>query len=115
MALLQQLVTLDESGESGNVFEGTEYEFLSRPARITLSAVQAKDANARVTWTSGSVLLIDAADFKRSSAATAEFADFPIIPDNVLDAETVLPAQRNILKFKGVKAMKISYRLDIDF
>lgn len=112
MALLQQLIILDGSGDSGNVFEGTEYEFLGRPARITLSAVQGSDANAKVTWTSGSVLLIDAADFAKSSGVDP---DFPIIPDNVLDAETVLPGQRNILRFKGDANKKVAYRLDIDF
>ena len=112
MALLQQMITLGTNGESENVFEGTEYEFLNRPARITLSAVQGSDAGAKVTWTSGSILLIDAADFTADSQTTPKF---PVIPDNVLDSEPVLAGNRNILKFKGMAGKKVAYRLDIDF
>lgn len=113
MAVLQKKLTVANGQTSPNVFAGTEYEFLGRAAQITLSCVDGTSGKtAEVTWTSGSILLIDGAQFKAGT-------DFPVIPDNVLDAEQILPGNRNVLTFHNPQSTgsdtSIWYRLDIDF
>lgn len=110
MGLIQEKISVAAGATSENIFEGTEYEFLSVPAKITVSAIAESGGDGYLRWTVGSVVMIDKAYMKQGS-------DYPVIPDNILDSENVPAGQRQILQFTNDNSAAKSFwvRLDIDF
>ena len=111
MAVRQGKVTIAAGAESPNVLLGSEFEFLSRPARCTLSAVSSNEAT-KATWIAGSVFLIEVAQF-----TFAGTPGFPVIPDNVLDVENIPQGQRQQLTFRNDHnaSVDVYWRFDVDY
>ena len=110
MPVLQKKISVPANSESDNFFANTEYEFLAAPAKVTVSAIAQSGDDGWLDWKMGSVNLIDQAYMKQGS-------DFPIIPDNILDAENIDAGQRNILIFHNDNAAAKDFwvRVDVDY
>ena len=111
MALRQGKISVASGATSANLVSGTEFEFLPGNAKVTLSLVGTA-AGPTVRWTAGSVVLIEEAEFTFITAGA-----FPVIPDNILDAELVPAGQRQIVEVtNGTNAsVDIYWRMDVDY
>ena len=109
MGLIQKKVNVATGVKSANIFAGTQYEYLERDAKVTVSAIASQD-EVYMRWQAGPIILVDDATFTKDTK-------FPVIPDNILDSEPVLAGYQNVLTFenKNANAADVYYRIDIDY
>lgn len=93
---------------STNRAAGLTHEFLDRPASIVLAAAAAA-VGVNVSWLVAGVALVD-------DQAVSQANRFPIIPDDIVAAETV-PGGRIILRFRNTTgaAVIVHWLIDITY